>query len=233
MNTGGEESMSKRRALIIASPKKAIGELDRMLEEGGYDVTIAVNGDQAVRLAEEQPPEVILLEIQSPDLEGLEILRRLKKRGTTASLPVIVLLEKFDEEYAARGLQMGAAEYLVKPFIPEIVLRRVGVLARVLQQEKQQREVLARYKEFFDGEQHGLFLSTREGRFLDVNQNLVNLLGYENRDELLRVDIKEDIYWNARDRERFQEIRFTSSVRMAKKSLCFSTARWCATKKGK
>ena len=206
MNTVGEQSMSKRRALVISSPKKAIGELDRMLEEGGYDVMVAVNGDQAISLAEKQLPEVILLDIQSPDLEGLEILRRLKKRGTTASLPIIVLLEKFDEEYAARGLQMGAAEYLVKPFNREIVLRRVGVLARVIQQEKHQREVLAKYKEFFDGEQHGLFLSTREGRFLDVNQNLVKLLGYESREELLRVDIKQDIYWDAKDRERFQEI---------------------------
>ena len=198
--------MSRRRALIITSPRKAIGELDQMLEEGGYQVMVAVNGDEAVSLAEKQLPEVILLEIQSPDLKGLEILRRLKKRGTTAPVPVIVLLEQFDEEYVAQGLQMGAAEYLVKPFIREIVLRRVGVLARVLQQEKSQREVLERYKGFFDGEQHGLFLSTPEGRFLDVNQNLAKLLGYENRDELLRVDIKEDIYWDAKDRERFQQI---------------------------
>jgi PAS domain S-box-containing protein len=207
MNTGeGEQLVSRRKALIIASPNKPIGELERMLAEGGYLVMVAVNGDQAVSLAEKQLPEVILLEIQSPDLEGLEILRRLKRRGTTASLPVIVLLEKFDEEYAARGLQMGAAEYLVKPFNREIVLRRIGVLARVLQQERSEREVLARYKELFDGEQHGLFLSTPEGRFLDVNRNLVKLLGYESRDELLRVDIKEDIYWDAKDRERFQEI---------------------------
>ena len=177
-----------------------------MLEEGGYQVMVAVNGDQAVSLAEKQLPEVILLDIQSPDLEGLEILRRLKKRGTTAPLPVIVLLEKFDEEYVAQGLQMGATEYLVKPFIREIVLRRVGVVARVLQQAKGQRQVLARYKEFFDGEQHGLFLSTPEGRFLDVNQNLVKLLAYESRDELLKVDIKEDVYWHPKDRERFQQI---------------------------
>jgi len=198
--------LNRRKALIIASPKKPIGELERMLEEGGYQVTVAVNGDQAVSLAEKQIPEVILLEIQSPDLEGLEILRRLKRRGTTASLPVILLLEKFDEDYAARGLQMGAAEYLVEPFHREVVLRRIGVLARVLQQEKSRQEVLARYKEFFDGEQQGLFLSTPEGRFLDVNRNLVKLLGYESRDELLRVDIKEDIYWDPKDRERFQKI---------------------------
>ncbi|MEJ2428067.1 MAG: protein kinase [Deltaproteobacteria bacterium] len=198
--------MDKRKALIIASPKEPTGELNQMLEEGGYQVMVAVNGDEAVSLAEQQLPEVILLEIQSPDLKGLEVLRRLKKRGTTASLPVIVLLEKFDEEYVAQGLQMGAAEYLVKPFIREIVLRRVGVLARVLLKEKSQREVLERYKGFFDGEQHGLFLSTPEGRFLDVNQNLVKLLGYESRDELLKVDIKEDIYWDAKDRERFQQI---------------------------
>ena len=198
--------MSKRRALVIASPRKEIEELGLILREAGYQVTMVADGDGAVRSAEEQLPEVILLELQSPNLEGLQILRRLKSRGTTGALPVIVLVDKFDEEYVAQGLRMGAAEYLVKPFDPVIVLRRVGVLAKLHQQERRQREALSRYKEFFDGEQHGLFLSTRGGRFLDVNRNLVRLLGYDSREELLRIDIKHDLYWDPRDREGFQEV---------------------------
>ena len=198
--------MAKRRALIIDSRERDVQNLREMLEDGDYQVTVASNGDDGVRLAQDLYPEVVLLAIQSPGLNGLQILRDLKKRGTTKGLPVLILLEKFDEEYAAQGLQMGAADYLLKAAGQDFLLRRVGVLARIRQQERQRRDVIYRYKGFFDGEQHGLFLSTREGRFLDVDQNLVRLLGYSDRNELLEIDIENDLYFDPQDRQNFREI---------------------------
>jgi len=198
--------MTSRRVLIIDSQEQDLQNLKQILEDAGYEVAVAVDGEEGLRLAQDLFPEVVLLAIQSPYLNGLQILQRLKKRGTTRSLPVLILLEKFDEQYVAQGLQMGAADYLVKTVSHDFLRRRVGVLARLRQQERQEREVISRYKEFFEGEQHGLFLSTREGRFLDVNQSLVKLLGYKDRDELLGIDIKNDLYFDPQDRQRFQDI---------------------------
>jgi PAS domain S-box-containing protein len=197
--------MDSRRVLIIDTHEQDVKILQRILETEGYQVAVAVNSDDGVRLAQDLYPEVVLLAIQSPALNGLEILQRLKKRGTTRDLPVLILLDKFDEEHAAQGLQMGAADYLLKAASKELLPRRVGVLARLRQQERQRRDVISRYREFFDGEQYGLFLSSREGRFLDVNQNLVTMLGYDSRDELLGLDIGKDLYWEPKDRERFQQ----------------------------
>lgn len=198
--------MTNRRILIIDSQERDAQNLKEILDSGGYRAAVAVNSEDGLRLAQEVFPEVVLLAIQSPDLNGLQILQRLKKRGTTRELPVLMILDKFNEQYVAQGLQMGAADYLLKSARRELLLRRIGVLARVRQQERQKREVITRYQEFFEGEQHGLFLSTREGRFLDVNQNLVKLLGYQSRDELLGIDIKNDLYCDPRDRQHFQEI---------------------------
>ena len=198
--------MASRRVLIIDSQEQDIQNMKAFLEDAGYEVAVALNGEEGLRLAQDLFPEVVLLAIQSPGLSGLQILQRIKKRGTTKDLPVLILLEKFDEEYAAQGLQMGAADYLLKSAGRDLMMRRVGVLARLRQQERQKVEVISRYKELFDGEQHGLFLSSREGRFLDVNQNLANLLGYKDRDELLGIDIKNDLYYDPQDRQRFQEI---------------------------
>ncbi len=198
--------MTSRRVLIIDSQERDAQNLKEILDSGGYRAAVAVNSEDGLRLAQEVFPEVVLLAIQSPDLNGLQILQRFKKRGTTRDLPVLMILDKFDEQYVAQGLQMGAADYLLKSARRELLLRRIGVLARVRQQERQKREVITRYQEFFEGEQHGLFLSTREGRFLDVNQNLVKLLGYQSRDELLGIDIKNDLYCDPRDRQHFQEI---------------------------
>jgi len=198
--------MANRRALIIDSREPDSQKLKNMLDSAGYRTEVAGDSESALRLAHEFLPEVVLLAIQSPDLNGLQILQRLKRRETTRELPVLLMLDKFDEEYVARGLQMGAADYLLKSVGQELFLRRVGVLARVRQQDRQRRDVIARYEDFFEGEEHGLFLSAREGKFLDVNQNLARMLGYQSRDELLDIDIKNDLYVNPQDRERFQEI---------------------------
>ncbi len=197
--------MADRSALIIDTEERDVQDLRQILDSAGYQVAVATESETAVKLAHELLPEVVLLGIQSPHLAGGKILRRLKKRGTTKNLPVILLLEKFDEEYVAQGLQSGATDYLLKPINRELLLRRVGVLARIREEERLRRDALSRYHEFFDGEQHGLFLSAREGRFLDVNQNLVKMLGYDSRDELLGIDIKKDLYWEQKDRERFQQ----------------------------
>ncbi len=122
--------MAKRRALIIDSQEQDVQNLKEVLEGGGYQVAVAFNSDDGLRLSQDLFPEVVLLAIQSPGLNGLQILRDLKKRGTTKDLPVLILLKKFDEEYAAQGLQMGAADYLLKAAGQDLLLRRVGVLAQ-------------------------------------------------------------------------------------------------------
>ncbi len=198
--------MASPRALIIDTHEPDVQQLRPVLDTAGYQVVVARESHEALIQAHELQPEVVLLGIQSVNLNGLQILRRLKKRGTTKDIPVILLLEKFDEEYVAQGLQMGAEDYLLKNAGKDFLLRRIGVMARIRQKERLRREVLARYHQYFDGEEYGLFLSTREGRFLDVNQNLVKILGYDSRDELLGIDIKKDLYWDLKDRKRFQEM---------------------------
>ncbi|MDH3964875.1 MAG: protein kinase [Deltaproteobacteria bacterium] len=198
--------MEKRRIVIIDSQEQDVRNLKDILENGDYQVAVACNSQDGLELSQNFLPALVLLAIQSPGLNGLKILQSLKKRGTTSDLPVLILLEKFDEEYAAQGLHMGAADYLLKTASRDLLLRRVGVLARIRQQDRQRREIISRYREFFDGEQYGLFMSSREGRFLDVNQNLVRMLGYDSRDELLGIDIKKGLYWEPKDRERFQKV---------------------------
>jgi PAS domain S-box-containing protein len=203
---GGTNRMEKRRIVIIDSQEQDVWNLKDILEDGDYQVAVAFNSQDGLELSQNFLPALVLLAIQSPGLNGLKILQSLKKRGTTSDLPVLILLEKFDEEYAAQGLHMGAADYVLKTASRDLLLRRVGVLARIRQQDRQRREIISRYRDFFDGEQYGLFLSSREGRFLDVNQNLVRMLGYDSRDELLGIDITKGLYWEPNDRERFQKV---------------------------
>ena len=149
--------MAKRRIVIIDSQEQDVHNLKDILEDEDYQVAVAFNSQDGLELSQNFLPALVLLAIQSPGLNGLKILRSLKKRGTTRDLPVLILLEKFDEEYAAQGLHMGAADYVLKTAGRDLLLRRVGVLARIRQQDRQRREIISRYRRFFDGEHTGCF----------------------------------------------------------------------------
>src|SRR3990172_8678273 len=86
------------------------------LSSQGFRMITANNGEEALRMAEEQRPDIVLLDIVMPDLTGLEVMRRLRDRS---SVPVILLTAKGSDADKIRGLELGADDYLAKPFSPE------------------------------------------------------------------------------------------------------------------
>jgi diguanylate cyclase (GGDEF)-like protein len=105
-----------------------------------YDVLVAMNGAEAVELAVEVSPDLILLDVVMPEQDGYEILSTLKSAPCTVDIPVIFLTGMGSEADEVRGLQMGAVDYIVKPFVPEIVRARV----RTHLELKRSRDLLQR-----------------------------------------------------------------------------------------
>jgi two-component system KDP operon response regulator KdpE len=115
--------------LILAVDDEAgILRLIRLeLTSQGFRVIIANDGEEALRLAEQQRPDIVVLDIVMPDMSGLEVMRRLRER---MSVPVILLTAKDHDEDKVRGLELGADDYLVKPFNPEELSARVRAVLR-------------------------------------------------------------------------------------------------------
>jgi putative two-component system response regulator len=91
-----------------------------------YKVKVANHGDRGLRIANsEQPPDLILLDIMMPDIDGYEVCKRLKAEPRTRDIPVIFLTARSEVEDETRGLELGAADYITKPISPPIVLARV------------------------------------------------------------------------------------------------------------
>jgi diguanylate cyclase (GGDEF)-like protein/PAS domain S-box-containing protein len=100
-----------------------IGDL---LRSGGYGVRVAISGELALRAASQAPlPELVLLDIMMPEMDGYEVLRRLRENEATRDIPVIFLTALDKSQDIAHGLQLGAADYIAKPIQPEVVLARV------------------------------------------------------------------------------------------------------------
>lgn len=104
------------------------------LERNGFKTLKALNGRDALNLAIEHLPKLIVLDLMLPDVDGLEVFRRLKKNDRTAAIPVVMLTAKADEVDRVVGLELGADDYVTKPFSPrEVVLRVKAILRRSVQ----------------------------------------------------------------------------------------------------
>jgi two-component system, OmpR family, phosphate regulon response regulator PhoB len=102
------------------------------LEAAGFGVAQAFDGEEAVALIEERPPDLVLLDWMLPEISGLDLCRRLRRRPETAHLPVIMLTARGEERDRLRGLDAGADDFVAQPFSPaELVARVRAVLRRV------------------------------------------------------------------------------------------------------
>ncbi len=108
--------------ILIADDESNIRHvLEFSLQAEGFDVVEAADGEEALRLAVEQGPDLILLDVMMPGMGGIETCRRLKAEPRTAHIPVVLLTARTRAEDRREGLDAGAARYLTKPFSPHKV----------------------------------------------------------------------------------------------------------------
>ena len=102
------------------------------LDKEGYRVAIAGDGDEALLMIDEEQPDLVVLDWMLPKVSGVEVCRRLRARGETRNLPIIMVTARGEESDRIRGLDTGADDYIVKPFSPsELVARIRAVLRRI------------------------------------------------------------------------------------------------------
>jgi two-component system phosphate regulon response regulator PhoB len=110
----------QRRLVLVAEDDEDIRALiTHGLLRCGFEVVAARNGAEALRLAEERTPDLVILDVRMPRIDGLEVARRIRTNPGTAGVPVILLTASVREVDVARGLEAGADDYLQKPFSPQ------------------------------------------------------------------------------------------------------------------
>jgi len=111
--------------LIVDDSKLNIQVLGNVLEPEGYDVAVAMNGLQALEFAWKEKPELILLDVMMPNMDGYEVCRRLKSSVATRRIPVIFLTALNSTRDIVKGFEMGGVDFITKPFQPLELLARV------------------------------------------------------------------------------------------------------------
>lgn len=186
-----------QRALIVDDEQAIVDLVKYHLEKEGLQCLEANDGETALRLARTQPPDLIILDLMLPGVDGLEICRMLRRDPATANSAIIMLTAKAEEVDRIVGLEMGADDYVVKPFSPrELVARVKAVLRRgkevpaetirrignlEVDEEKHQVKVAGRFIELTVKEFDLLCaLIKAKGRVLNREQILENVWGYSN-----------------------------------------------------
>ena len=178
------------------------------LKAAGYHVVTALTGEEALKRCEVEKPSLVLLDIMLPGIDGLEVCRRLKGDRTTSNIPIIMLTARGDEVDKILGLELGADDYITKPFsVRELAARVKSLLRRVAPQQESEPQTLragdimidiTNYEAFKGGEKLSLTLKEFEllkvlvlsrGKVLTHDFLLDRIWGYEYYGETRTVDV--------------------------------------------
>ncbi len=152
----------------------------RTLRSAGYDVIEAANGTDALRIATEEQPSLVLLDIDLPDINGFAVCRRLKSNPKTAAIPVLHIssIDRRDHDYP-EALESGAEAYLQEPVEPSTLVAIVGALIRAAAAEARARETEREAVDMLEGIGEAMYLLDQDYRFRYVNAEAERLLGLE------------------------------------------------------
>jgi two-component system alkaline phosphatase synthesis response regulator PhoP len=123
-------TVGKERVLVVDDEETIRELVEHHLEREGYAVRCAASGEAALKAARSERPDLVLLDLMLPGMDGLDVCKALKAGPDTSAVPVIVLTAKGEEADVVAGLEVGADDYVTKPFSPRVLLARVKAVLR-------------------------------------------------------------------------------------------------------
>jgi len=191
----------KPHVLIVEDEAALVTMLRYNLESEGYRVSEAVDGEEAILLVIEEPPDLILLDWMLPSLSGIEVCRRIRRNESARDVPIIMLTARGEDSDRVRGLDSGADDYITKPFSPRELMARVRAVLRRSQPSDHERLVYGDIE--MDLARHRV---QRGGRDLHLGPTEYRLLRHFlespgrvfSREQLLDAVWGRDVYVEAR-----------------------------------
>jgi two-component system phosphate regulon response regulator PhoB len=131
MNVDRAVKLMAKETILVVEDEEDIRELLKYnLEKEGYQVFGAATGEEGLRAVRDRRPDLLLLDLMLPGIDGLEVCRRIRGEAQTRHLPIIMLTAKGEEADIVTGLELGADDYITKPFSPRVLLARLRAALR-------------------------------------------------------------------------------------------------------
>jgi two-component system phosphate regulon response regulator PhoB len=169
--------VAKETIIVVEDEEDILELLLYNLAKDGYGVIGVASGEEAIKAVKERLPDLILLDLMLPGLDGLEVCRRLKQDARTRLLPIIMLTAKGEEPDIVAGLELGADDYVTKPFSPRVLLARVrAVLRRRATESPKDTDYLKIHELVVDPNRHEVLVQGEPLNLTVKEFRLLNLL---------------------------------------------------------
>jgi len=166
------------KILVVDDQVDNLKILELRIRSLGYSVILAQSGFEALEIAKREIPDVVLLDIRMPDIDGFEVCRRLKQDEHLKDIPIIFLTALSDEKALVQGLELGAQDYIVKPFEVQELTARVNVALRLRGLQTKLMEENNRLEAILENIPEAIFSVSPDGSILLWNRGAENLTGY-------------------------------------------------------
>lgn len=189
--------MAKQTILVVDDEKDLLDLIEYNLRKEGFDVLKAENGEEGITMAKEHSPDLVLLDIMMPKMDGLQAVEEMRKDTELKKIPIILLTARSDEKTEVEGLNKGSDDYITKPISTTKLISRIKAVLRRFDEKEETSNILEvhditidrdRYIVYKEGEEFHLprkefellfFLASRKGKVLD-RQTLLNKVWGDN-----------------------------------------------------
>lgn len=179
------ETKRPETILIVDDTPQNLDLLTRMLGEKGYQIRSAISGRIALDTARLEPPDLVLLDINMPEMDGFEVCKRFKKEKPLKHIPIIFLTVMSETTEKIKAFEAGGVDYITKPFEPREVESRIRTHLLIREQQRQLIESeKAKYYNIFDNAVEGIFQALADGTIITANYAFSSMLGYKDPHEI-------------------------------------------------
>ncbi|WP_343730824.1 diguanylate cyclase [Duganella sp.] len=181
MNPGSLSYATRRDAaiLIVDDAPENLGALRKMMVQQGYQTFVATTGERALKIARRVHPDLILLDIMMPGMDGYETCRQLKSQAATQRIPIIFMSARTETEDVVAGFDIGAVDYISKPLRMPEVCARVRTQLQIRNRSETHEEQAERLRTIVNNMAEGLLIFEADGRIQMTNPACDKYLGYQ------------------------------------------------------
>ncbi len=190
-----EKNMSKEVILIVEDDKNISKLIKYNLDKEGFRCVVSFDGEDAIKILDKNPADLIVLDIMLPGIDGLEVCRRVKKDKKLSNVPIIMLTAKGEEVDKVVGFELGADDYMVKPFSPRELILRIKAILKRLKPIEVEKEVLKAGKLTVDLSRHKVISDKKEIELTNMEFKLLVTL-MKRKGRVQSRDVLLDDVWD-------------------------------------
>ena len=183
-----------KKILVIDDEEKIVTVLKAYLEQSGYQVVTAADGKAALTIFQREKPDFMILDLTLPGLDGLEVCRAVRRQS---NIPILMLTARVEEADKLMGLELGADDYVVKPFSPREVVARVRTIFRRASGDVAQNEIIRVGNLEIDMDQHTVMVADHQVELTPTEFDILVVLARQPKRVFTRLQIMEQAQGNA------------------------------------